>query len=494
MFHHQARMLRPLGRAALLVCLAVAVSGCVQKRLPVLGLRVPFPRNPLAESPPSTQSNYSALSWTEAFEALHGRLVREYPFTEWKRVSWDSLYDRFALRIADAEARDDARAYYRALREYVHSVPDGYLGLSMDEARRMEAVGGGFGFSVVPLDDARLIVYRVARNSGAAAAGITWGTQIHEWNGKPAREALDEVPAIWVENPSPTYVGRMLDRCMLLTRAPVGGEARITFRKPGDDRLLTTTLTAQNDQYLGMGDVVSYGRSFSELESPFETRILPGNIGYVNILSQSSTLTTPFPDRAYRKAIEKFVRDGVAGLVLDLRGNSGGDPRLAAAFAGHFMRERRVIGDMVAFDPRKGGFSLQEDGRIEAAPIQPHIGAPVVVLVHRSTRDTGQVIAAALQGQPQVTVMGVLGTEGSLAKVGGEARMPGGHVVHFPIGRVVDPQGGVVISTDAGLDGGVVPDVVIPATLELLDAQFNRGRDPVLDAALALLRGKASGG
>ena len=72
--------------------------------------------------------------------------------------------------------------------------------------------------------------------------------------------------------------------------------------------------------------------------------------------------------------------------------------------------------------------------------------------------------------------------------------MPGGHVVHFPVGRVVDPQGGVVITADADLDGGVVPDVVIPATVELLDAQFNQGRDPVLDAALGLLRKQAAGG
>lgn len=494
MIHHPARLSGILRRAAGLLCLAALVSGCVQTRLPVVGLRVPFPRNPLAETPPSMESNYSALSWTEAFDALHGRLVREYPFTEWKKISWDSLYDRFSLRMADAEARDDAQAYYRALREYVHSVPDGYMGVSMDEARRMEAVGGGFGFSVVPLDDARLIVYRVAKNSGAAAAGITWGTQILEWNGKPVREALEEVPAFWAQTPSPTYVGRLLDRCMLLTRGPVGGEAKISFKKPGDDRLWTVTLKAQNDQYLGMGDVVAYGRSFSELESPFETRTLDGNIGYVNILSQSSTLTTPFPDRAYKKVMEKFARDGVAGVVLDLRGNSGGDPRLAAAFAGHFMKEPRLIGDMVAFDPRKGGFSLAADERMAIAPAKPYLDVPVVVLVHRSTRDTGQVIAAALQGQPKVTVLGVLGTEGSLAKVGGEARMPGGHVVHFPVGRVVDPQGGVVITADADLDGGVVPDVVLPANVELLDAQFNQGRDPVLDAALGLLRKQAGGG
>ena len=100
-----------------------------------------------------------------------------------------------------------------------------------------------------------------------------------------------------------------------------------------------------------------------------------------------------------------------------------------------------------------------------------------------------QLVPLALQGLPNVTVMGFLGTDGALAKVGGEIRMPRSHVVHYPIGRLVDASGRVVVSTDARDIGGILPDIVPPLTPAELDAHFNQGRDPLLDMAVARLTG-----
>jgi carboxyl-terminal processing protease len=88
--------------------------------------------------------------------------------------------------------------------------------------------------------------------------------------------------------------------------------------------------------------------------------------------------------------------------------------------------------------------------------------------------------------------MGVLGTEGSLAKVGGEITMPGGYVVHYPIGRYVDDKGNVLITTNAEGDGGVQPDVVVPATVSLFESQFTHSRDSLLDAAVDELKRQIS--
>jgi len=234
--------------------------------------------------------------------------------------------------------------------------------------------------------------------------------------------------------------------------------------------------------------VVRYAKDFSEVESPFESRPLPGGYGYINILSQSTTLMTPFPDRAFKKVVEKLNRDKVPGLILDLRGNEGGDMALARAYAGHFADARRSLGQLVAFNAKKNGFALNDQEDIVVEPREPHYDGRIIVLVHRSTRDSGQVIAAALQGQANVVVMGVLGTEGSLAQVGGEITMPGGYVLHYPVGRYVDEKGNVLITTNAEGDGGVQPDIVIPATVGLFEAQFTRARDSLLDAAVDELK------
>ncbi|HOH49456.1 MAG TPA: S41 family peptidase [Candidatus Hydrogenedentes bacterium] len=476
-------------RLAPLAAVCLLLAGCVQSRIPGLGLRLPFPAGMNRLDTLRYEGDYQDLSWTESFDALHAKLSREYPFTEWKGIAWEELYDRFSLRVADAQARDDARAYYLALREYVHSIPDSYVDISMEAAYRQEAVGGGFGFSVAPLADDRLIVYRVAKNGPAEAAGICWGAEILEWNGVPVRQALEQAPAEWASAPAPTYVGRLLDKCMLLTRGPVGSEARVVFQRPGEKRRITVILTAQNDQYLGMGDIVDYSHPYSEMESPFEAKILDGGVGLLRIHFQSATMTAPFPERAYKKAVERFAREKVRGVVLDLRGNTGGDLKLARVFAAPFLRESRSLGCMVCYDPDKGGFALETGECAEFSPELPGLDVPVVVLVHRTTKDTGQLIALALQGLPNVTVMGFLGTDGALAKVGGEIRMPRGHVIHYPIGRLVDASGRVVVSTDARDIGGILPDIVPPLTPVELDAHFNQGRDPLLDMAVARLTG-----
>jgi hypothetical protein len=51
--------------------------------------------------------DFSALSWSDAFSHLHGRLAREYAFTDWKGVDWAALEGEFGARIRDAEAAND---------------------------------------------------------------------------------------------------------------------------------------------------------------------------------------------------------------------------------------------------------------------------------------------------------------------------------------------------------------------------------------------------
>ncbi len=484
-------------RAGLVLLLAslALITGCTTATMPIFGIPIPVPRNPLSTGgilAGYAEGDYQARTWTEAFDLMHAKLSREYPFTEWKGIKWNALYDRFSVRVADAQARSDKRAYYVALRQYIHSIPDGYMEGSDEEDFRKEAVGGGFGISVAPLNDDVMVAYRIEKGGDAEKAGMKWGAQITQWNGKPIDEALKAAPDYWSQTPAATYVGRMLDRCMFLTRGPVGATATVTFKNRDSQKPQTATLTARDDQYAGLGDVVHYAKDFSEVESPFETRTLPGGYGYINILSQSATMMTPFPDRAFKKVVDKLNRDKTPGLILDLRGNQGGDMALAKAYAGHFADAKRKLGQLVAFNPKKGGFALDEQQGIEVEPRDPHFGGPIVVLVHRSTRDSGQIIARALQGQPNVVVMGALGTEGSLAEIGGEITMPGGYVVHYPVGRYVDDKGNVLITTNAEYDGGVQPDVVVPATVKLFEAQFKQERDSLLDAAVAELKRRMS--
>ncbi len=90
-----------------------------------------------------TETNLAAFSWSHAFDALCAKLAAEYPFTRWKGIDWAALNRRFAPRIRDAEARKDDRAYYRALRAFAWSVPDGHVDLRGDDRGLARGGGGG---------------------------------------------------------------------------------------------------------------------------------------------------------------------------------------------------------------------------------------------------------------------------------------------------------------------------------------------------------------
>jgi len=138
-------------------------------------------------------SDFSALSWSDAFSQLHGRLAREYAFTDWKGVDWAALGDEFGPRIRDAEAASDFEAYYLALREYVHAIPDGHVRAGNLPEIDDKHIGGGFGFCVAALDDESAIAAWVDEGSPAFAAGLRAGDELLTWNGEPVGSALSAV-------------------------------------------------------------------------------------------------------------------------------------------------------------------------------------------------------------------------------------------------------------------------------------------------------------
>ena len=487
--------------AIVLVLCALAVvslSGCIRTTIPLTQISVPIPQSPITMNDVTQlfkgyrQGNFYNLSWAEAFDGMQAKLSREYPLTEWKGIDWDGLYDIYKPRIVEAEANKDKQAYYLALREYIFSIPDGYMHITTPDDYREFAIGGDYGFSLVPLDDGRMVVGYLEKDGFAEHSGIRWGAEIIEWNGVPVREALEATSVLWSSSPPATLKYTLFEKCMMLTRAPVGSEVTLLFRNPGQENIWGTRLRARRDMFKGLEDLTRQGKPFSEFESPLETKILPDNIGYIKLYCQSPTIALPFPARAFRNSIEHFVKAGVQGVVLDLRGNSGGADELAATFAGHFTEKPLFFRNVVAFDERKGGFALQQGERLIVEPRIPVYSGPVAILIHRNTRDSGQAIANVLAPLPNVFLVGALATEGSYAYIGHEITMPEGHKITYPIGRMLDETGNVLIASGADRKSRVVPDLRTPFTLENLDIFFNKGGDPVLDQAVAEIKHRAT--
>jgi hypothetical protein len=159
-------------------------------------------------------------------------------------------------------------------------------------------------------------------------------------------------------------------------------------------------------------------------------------------------LEAPDLARPYLAAAFALARDATA-LVLDLRGNGGGEPAMVALVAGWLLGGRPAPLSEVVYRTRRRRWSTPDDAG--AAPDRP-----AAVLVGPGTFSSGEALAYHLRVRGRVVVVG--------------ERTPGAadHVVPIRLTRTVTgqlPEAYVVDAvTGANWEGtGVVPDVDCPA-------------------------------
>lgn len=456
-------------------------SAKVRRALRIAGSALGLLALSLATLITSAIPNYAGRGWAEGFAALHAELRRSYAFGDWKGIDWDGLYAEVAPQVAAAETAGDHQAYARALRAYAFALPDGHVGLiGSDHAARAAAIGGGYGFALIGLDDGRPIAHVILPDGPAERAGMRWGAEILAWNDRPVASALADVPTLWADIPPATAEGRRLAQQRLLTRAPVGAQASVTFRNPGGQPT-TALLTAIDDQRAGL-EAARLTPPAGPLDPPVQAHVLPGGQGYLRITSIGPTLGGLDFRGLVREAVADFVAKDVPAVIIDVRGNGGGADDLAAYVVGFFADERSVYEAITGYNPATGQYELE--GTLSVEPQTPHYAGPVIVLVDGETRSSGEGIPMAIQRLPQGCVVGTSGTHGSFGMANGLAQLPGGYLFLFPRGQSLDARGRIQIDSDRELRGGVVPDIRVPLTAQTVRAMYAEGRDVALELAV----------
>ena len=164
--------------------------------------------------------------------------------------------------------------------------------------------------------------------------------------------------------------------------------------------------------------------------------------------------------------VANFREAGVKGLVLDLRGNSGGRIDVGTRLLGHFLPAGSSIYEEIG-----------KNGNAQAHFVRggAQYDLPLVVLVDGATASMGEIFASAVQEHGAATVLGS-NTSGSVAaaQVFG---LPDGAGLQVTVFEIVSSEGKPLNKV------GVVPDEVIDPD----PAQLARGADPVLSRAVEIL-------
>lgn len=440
----------------------------------------------LIEGEGAEATDFSAMTYTEAFDALIEKFRTEYAFTEHKGLDWDAIYAEYRPLFEAAETAADPQSYARALQALSWAIPDGHVqtnAINLLSEDFLAQTDGDLGIAFRETSDGRVIVNFLRPTSPADEAGIELGAEIIAINGQPIEDALNAA-VVWSRPFSTQHVLR-LQQLRYASRFEVGVDVEVTYRNP-DGAEETVTMTTVNDRTAFAFS--SFNVTVTGIELPVEWELVGESTMLVRI--------TSFLDDARLTLLlwERMIRDvqalEVTSIVIDMRNNGGGRGFLSDQLAAYFFQEPLELGYVSRYDLTLGEFYYDEErpSRFFLPPEDLRFDGPVAVIVGPSCISACEFFSHRMTLQDRATIVGHYPSAGA----GGGVEfifMPEGLYMGMAIARALDADGNII------LEGvGVVPDVLVPVnedTLGLTDATYYND-DPLLDAAIAVVEEEAS--
>ena len=306
-----------------------------------------------------------------------------------------------------------------------HSI---YLDPKMYELMRSHTEGsfGGVGI-VMGFKDNKITVISVMEGTPSEAAGIKTGDEIIAVDGTPTNEIEPE-------------------EVVLHIRGEIGTDVTLKIRRAGeeDKDYVVRRATIQVHTVAG--------------------QMLPDTdgIGYIRIASFSEHTADEFKD-AYR-ALEK---DGVKGMIIDLRENPGGLVTSCVAIANMVVPKGPVVS------------VVQKDGtREEYKSDLSEEKYPLVVLIDGNSASASEILAGALQDTGAATIVG----QTSYGKGSVQVILPlyDDDALKLTIAKYYTPSGRSIDGT------GIEPDVRV-------EPQADGAQDVQLLKAIDVMKDKLAG-
>ena len=390
---------------------------------------------------PSESSDALSLKdRVKVFEDVWETVHEKYYDPSFNGVDWRAVRERYRPRVD--EAASDVE-FYRLLKQMVGELHDAHTRFNTPEERRErereQAISTGLSIYEV---EGKPVVIGVEPDSDAARAGVEPGMIVQTIDGRPVAERLAEARA--------RVAGSSSDRAVRLRiyRMIVDGAPGTTLRMTLDRADESTVDVALTRRIVRDAAVVTSQR-------------LPSGLAYIRLTLWQSPIRKQF-----RKVL-KHLRDA-PGLVLDIRGNPGGEAEEVVKIASFFFNSHVPFGKFSNRSGRAVYVRTDDDEEIYTGHI--------AILINEGSGSGSELFAGVMQETGRAVVVGrrscgcVLGIskfrklgEGELAVSEYGYRSPGG-------------------KTFEGT--GVIPNKEVD--LKIVDLQQHR--DAALEAAEKLLK------
>ncbi|MGI6308166.1 MAG: S41 family peptidase [Dethiobacteria bacterium] len=291
-----------------------------------------------------TRSFFSTPALEVAGERAEGKLFWEV---------WDLLEDKYFQPV------EKEKLLRGALEGMLRSLDDpytAYLNPEYLEEMLIHTTGSlsGIGVEIVE-DEGEILIIRVIEGTPAHYTGLLPGDHIAEVDGI-------------------SMSGVDINEAARLLRGPSGTSVEVVIQRAGEKDLLQVTLT----------------RAQIEMDTVF-ARFLEKGVGYLQITSFDQGTGEDF-----KAALHSLEKQGLEGLILDLRDNPGGLLEEA-------IRVGEVIvpsGEITRVVDREG--NVRERYLSRAEPLEYE----VIVLVNEYSASAAEIIAGALQDRGGALLVG----------------------------------------------------------------------------------------
>jgi carboxyl-terminal processing protease len=362
----------------------------------------------------------------------------QYYDSSFHGVNWQEVHDRYRPRVEAAENDVELYSLFEVMLAELRDAHTVFNHPHSSADNTFQPTGSA-GITLGEAED-RTVVITVEPNSDAARAGVKPGMILRTVNGGPVEKLFAEIRS--------QFAGSSTERAMkgvmrgaLLYGGFLG--ASRTFGVEGFDGKVFDVLISH------------FGARPSE--SPILTaRRLPSGNGYIKFDGWK-----PPVDEQFRTELARLI--DTPGLVIDLRGNGGGQTDVLLNISSIFFPKEVNFG---GFKKRGGPVEEIFTRRVD----QTYKGA-VVILVDEDSASASEIFTVSMQESGRARIIGqqtcgcVLNQWTKKEKGGGTLRWSA-RVYSSPKGRVLEGT-------------GVIPEEMVAPRI----SDLRQGRDAALEAA-----------
>lgn len=404
----------------------------------------PVPLSSSAHTLVSTATREGRLA---VFDDAWSRIDERYYDREFHGLDWDA--QRIAFRELAADA-GSSRELYAVLRRMIGPLDDPHTRVFAPEERfdwwRPRFVSTGIAIAEV---HGLPTVIQLERSSSPQRAGVRVGDVIETVNGQPAASLLNDRLATL---PAPATASARFRVFAKLLDGPPASSVEVSWKTKNGTRK-----SARFDRY------------WEQRELGVRARREQGEYAVIEI----DAFTKPIA-AAFARGLKKKL-DGARGVIVDLRGNGGGDAEAMTDIASTFLGSGSNLGQ---FTDRFGiSFTISTHSRSLFSPdLIAQTKLPLIVLTSERTSSAAEIFIEALKVSKRATILGTE-TCGCVLAVRTRHELPDGGLLDISEMDYKTAEG-------HRLEGhGIKPDEIV--TVERRD--LYSGRDRAMEIALAKL-------